>query len=83
MKRKPILLFAFPALMLLILAGERAATFLLGAYPASPTTWRIWLELRPLATMFWQQVDLYMGASIALDAAILAAATIVCWMACR
>jgi len=83
MKRKPILLFAFPALMLLILAAERAATFLLGAYPASPQMWRIWLELRPLATMFWQQVDLYLGASIALDAAILAAATIVCWMACQ
>ncbi|TIX15049.1 MAG: hypothetical protein E5V46_06885, partial [Mesorhizobium sp.] len=42
-----------------------------------------WLELRPLATMFWQQVDLYLGASIALDAAILAAAAIACWMACQ
>ncbi|RWC97303.1 MAG: hypothetical protein EOS32_04465 [Mesorhizobium sp.] len=83
MKRKPILLFAFPALMLLILAGERAATFLLGTYPASPTTWRIWLELRPLATMFWQQVDLYVGASIALDTAMLATAAVACWMACR
>ncbi|RWD32294.1 MAG: hypothetical protein EOS22_02835 [Mesorhizobium sp.] len=83
MKRKPILLFAFPALMLLILAAERAATFLLGAYPASPTIWRVWLELLPLATMFWQQVDLYLGASIALDAAILAAAAIACWMACQ
>jgi len=83
MKRKPILLFAFPALMLLILAGERAATFLLGTYPASPAMWRIWLELRPLATMFWQQVDLYLGASIALDAAMLASASMICWMACR
>ena len=83
MKRKPVLLFAFPALMLLILAAERTATFLLGTYPSSPAMWRIWLELRPLATMFWQQVDLYLGASIALDAAILAAAAIVCWMACQ
>ena len=47
MKRKPILLFAFPALMLLILAAERAATFLLGAYPASPTMWRGGLRLLP------------------------------------
>jgi hypothetical protein len=83
MMRKPILFFAFPALILLILAGERAATFLLGTYPASPAMWRIWLELRPLATMFWQQVDLYMGGSMLLDAAILAAASVVCWMACR
>ncbi|AZO01017.1 hypothetical protein EJ066_30160 [Mesorhizobium sp. M9A.F.Ca.ET.002.03.1.2] len=83
MKRKPILLFAFPALILLILAGERAATFLLGTYPASPAMWRIWLELRPLSTMFWQQVDLYLGGSMVLDAAILTAASIVCWMACR
>jgi len=58
MRRKSILLFAFPALILLILAGERMAAFLLGAFPASPTMWRIWLELRPLSTMFWQQIDL-------------------------
>ncbi|TIL42975.1 hypothetical protein [Mesorhizobium sp.] len=83
MTRKPLLLFAFPALILLILAGERAATFLLGTYPASPALWRIWLELRPLATIFWQQVDLYLSGSMVLDAAILTAASIVCWMACR
>jgi hypothetical protein len=83
MKRKSTMLFAFPALILLILAGERMATFLLGAYPASPTMWRIWLELRPLSTMFWQQVDLYLGSSMVLDASMLAAASIVCWMACR
>ncbi|RWO81419.1 MAG: hypothetical protein EOS18_10615 [Mesorhizobium sp.] len=83
MTRKPLLLFAFPALILLILAGERAATFLLGTYPASPALWRIWLELRPLATMFWQQVDLYLSGSMVLDAAILIAASILCWMACR
>jgi hypothetical protein len=82
MKRKSTLLFAFPALILLILAGERAATFLLGTYPASPTMWRVWLELRPLSTMFWQQVDLHLGGSMVLDAAILIAASIVCWMAC-
>ena len=83
MKRKSVMLFAFPALILLILAGERMATFLLGAYPASPTMWRIWLELRPLSTMFWQQIDLYLGASMVVDASILAAASIVCWMASR
>ncbi|WP_287120168.1 hypothetical protein [Mesorhizobium sp.] len=83
MTRKPLLLFAFPALILLILAGERAATFLLGTCPASPALWRIWAELRPLATMFWQQVDLYLGGSMVLDAAILIAASILCWMACR
>lgn len=83
MKRKSILLFAFPALILLILAGERVAAFLLGSYPASPTMWRIWLELRPLSTMFWQQIDLYLGASMVVDASILTAASIVCWMACR
>ncbi|MER9584894.1 hypothetical protein [Mesorhizobium sp. M0276] len=83
MKRKPLLLFAFPFLILAILAGERMATFLLGAYPASPTAWWIWLELRPLATMLWQQVDFNLGGSMALDAAILAAASIVCWMACN
>ena len=83
MKRKSILLFAFPAFILLILAGERAATFLLGAYPASPAMWRVWLELRPMSTMFWQQVDLYLGGSMVLDAAVLIAASIVCWMACR
>ncbi|MER8918171.1 hypothetical protein NKI32_30750 [Mesorhizobium sp. M0761] len=83
MKRKSIMLFAFPALILLILAGERMATFLLGAYPASPTMWRFWLELRPLSTMFWQQVDLYLGSSMVLDALMLAAASMVCWMACR
>ena len=82
-QRKSIMLFAFPALILLILAGERMATFLLGTYPASPTMWRIWLELRPLSTMFWQHIDLYLGASMALDASILVTASIACWMACR
>jgi hypothetical protein len=83
MKRKSILLFAFPAFILTIMAGERAATFLLGTYPASPAMWWIWLELRPLSTMFWQQVDLYLGGSMALDAGILIAAAIACWSACR
>ena len=81
MKRKPLLLFAFPFLILAILAGERMATFLLGTYPASPTAWWIWLELRPLSAMLWQQVDVYLGGSMAVDAAILAAASIVCWIA--
>ncbi|QND58632.1 hypothetical protein [Mesorhizobium huakuii] len=83
MKRRPILLFAFPAFILMILAGERLATLLLGAYPASPAMWRIWLELRPSSAMFWQQVDLYLGGSMVLDAVILAAAAMVCWSACR
>ena len=83
MKRKPLLLFAFPFLILAILAGERMATFLLGTYPASPTAWWIWLELRPLSAMLWQQVDVYLGGSMAVDAAILAAASIVCWIACH
>jgi hypothetical protein len=83
MKRKSILLFAFPAFILTIMAGERAATFLLGTYPASPAMWWIWLELRPLSTIFWQQVDLYLGGSMVLDAAILIAAAIACWSACR
>jgi hypothetical protein len=83
MKRKPLLLVAFPFLILAILAGERMATFLLGAYPASPTAWWIWLELRPLSTMLWQQVNAWLGGSMAVDAAILAAASIVCWVACN
>ncbi|WP_027035644.1 hypothetical protein [Mesorhizobium ciceri] len=83
MKRQPLLLFAFPFLILAVLAGERMATLLLGAYPASPTAWWLWLELRPLSAMFWQQVDVYLGSSMALDAAILAAASIVCWIACH
>ncbi|TGQ66102.1 hypothetical protein EN829_022575 [Mesorhizobium sp. M00.F.Ca.ET.186.01.1.1] len=83
MKRKSILLFAFPAFVLLALTAERVATVLLGTYPASPAMWFVWLELRPLATMFWQQVDLYLGGTMAVDAAILAAAAIIFWMACR
>ncbi|RUW94312.1 hypothetical protein [Mesorhizobium sp. M7A.F.Ca.US.010.02.1.1] len=83
MKRKPLLLFAFPFLILAVLAGERMATLLLGTYPASPTAWWLWLELRPLSAMFWQQVDVYLGGSMALDAAILAAASIACWIACH
>ncbi|WP_457152637.1 hypothetical protein [Mesorhizobium sp. P5_C1] len=83
MKRKPLLLFAFPFLILAILAGERMAAFLLGIYPASPTAWWVWLELRPLSTMLWQQVNAYLGGSMAADAAILGAASIVCWMACQ
>lgn len=83
MKRRPILLFAFPAFILMVLACERMATMLLGSYPASPTMWRIWLELRPLSAMFWQQVDLYLHGSMALDAVILIAAALVCWSACR
>ncbi|RWP92392.1 MAG: hypothetical protein EOR11_03445 [Mesorhizobium sp.] len=83
MKRQPLLLFAFPFLILAVLAGERMATLLLGTYPASPTAWWLWLELRPLSTVLWQQVDVYLGSSMALDAAILAAASIVCWIACH
>jgi len=83
MKRKPILLFAFPAFVLMVLACERMATMLLGSYPASPAMWRIWLELRPLSAMFWQQVDLYLYGSMTLDAVILVAAALLCWSACR
>ncbi|MER9852682.1 MULTISPECIES: hypothetical protein [unclassified Mesorhizobium] len=83
MKRKPLLLFAFPFLILAVLAGERMATLLLGTYPASPTAWWLWLELRPLSTVLWQQVDVWLGGSMAVDAVILAAAAIVCWVACH
>ena len=83
MKRRPILLFAFPAFILVVLACERIATMLLGSYPASPAMWRIWLELRPLSAMFWQQIDPYLYGSMALDAVILVAAALVCWSACR
>ncbi|RVB30957.1 hypothetical protein EN918_20545, partial [Mesorhizobium sp. M7A.F.Ca.CA.004.05.1.1] len=83
MKRQPLLLFAFPFLILAVLAGERMATLLLGAYPASPTAWWLWLELRPLSTVLWQQVDVWLGGSMAIDAVILAAAAIVCWVACH
>ena len=83
MKRRPILLFAFPAFILVVLACERIATMLLGSYPASPAMWRIWLELRPLSAMFWQQIDPYLYGSMALDAVILVAAALVFWSACR
>ncbi|MDX8526639.1 hypothetical protein RFM68_19235 [Mesorhizobium sp. MSK_1335] len=83
MMRKPILLFAFPALMLLLLAAERVAAMLLGFYPASPAAWHAWLELRPFSTMFWQQVHAYLGGSMALDAAIIAFAAGACWMICQ
>ena len=83
MKRRPILLFAFPAFILMVLACERIATMLLGSYPASPAMWWIWLELRPLSAMFWQQIDRYLYGSMALDAVILVAAALVCWSACR
>lgn len=82
MTRRPLLLFAFPALILLILAAERTATVLLGVYPASPDMWRIWLALHPFPGAFWQQVDLYLNGSMALDAALLGVALVVCWMAC-
>lgn len=83
MMRKPILLFAFPALMLLLLAAERMAALLLGFYPASPAMWHIWLELRPFSTMFWQQAHVYLGGSMAVDAAILILAAGACWMICQ
>lgn len=83
MMRKPILLFAFPALVLLLLAAERMAAMLLGAYPASPAVWHAWLELRPFSTMFWQQVHVYLGGSMAVDAAIIVFATGACWMICQ
>jgi hypothetical protein len=83
MTRKPVLLFAFPALMLFLLAAERTATLLLGTYPASPALWRVWLELRPFSTMFWQQVDFYLGGSMAQNAAIILVAVAGCWMLCR
>lgn len=83
MMRKPILLFAFPALMLLLLAAERVAALLLGFYPASPAVWHAWLELRPFSTMFWQQAHVYFGGSMALDAAIVVFAAGACWMICQ
>jgi hypothetical protein len=83
MMRKPVLLFAFPALMLLLLAAERVAALLLGFYPASPAVWRAWLELRPYSTMFWQQVNFYLGGSMSLNVAIIVVASVACWMACR
>ncbi|TPN89366.1 hypothetical protein FJ987_24325 [Mesorhizobium sp. CU2] len=83
MTRKPILLFAFPALVLLLLAAERVASMLLGFYPASPAVWHAWLELRPFSTTFWQQVHAYLGGSLAIDAAILVFAAGACWMVCQ
>ncbi|TGS42802.1 MULTISPECIES: hypothetical protein [unclassified Mesorhizobium] len=81
MKRKPLLFFAFPAFVLLILAAERMATILLGTYPASPGMWKVWLTLHPSSGMVWQQVDVYLGGSMALDFALLGAALGICWMA--
>lgn len=81
--RKPILLFAFPALVLLLLAAERMAAMLLGFYPASPAAWHAWLELRPFSTMFWQQAHVYLGGSMALDAAIIVFTAGACWMICQ
>jgi hypothetical protein len=83
MMRKPILLFAFPALMLVLLAAERVAATLLGFYPASPAVWHAWLELRPFSTMFWQQAHVYLGGSMAVDAAIIVFAAGACWMICQ
>ncbi len=83
MMRKPILLFAFPALMLLLLAAERMAAMLLGSYPASPAVWQIWLELRPFSTIFWQQLHVYLGGSMAVDAAVILAVSALCWVASR
>lgn len=83
MKRKPLLLFAFPAFVLLILAAERMATILLGTYPASPDMWKIWLALHPSSGMVWQQVDVYLGGSMVLDFALLGTALGTCWMACQ
>ncbi|TGT67572.1 hypothetical protein EN802_28845 [bacterium M00.F.Ca.ET.159.01.1.1] len=83
MTRKPILLFAFPALMLLLLTAERMAAMLLGFYPASPAAWHAWLELRPFSTTFWQQVHVYLGGSMAIDAAIVVLTAGLCWMASR
>ncbi|RUX34462.1 hypothetical protein EOA23_01915 [Mesorhizobium sp. M2A.F.Ca.ET.042.01.1.1] len=83
MMRKPILLYAFPALMLVLLAAERMAALLLGFYPASPAVWHAWLELRPYSTMFWQQAHVYLGGSMAVDAAILVFAAGACWMICQ
>ncbi|MBZ9995229.1 hypothetical protein [Mesorhizobium sp. BH1-1-4] len=81
MKRKSLLLFAFPAFVLLILAMERVATLLLGTYPASPDMWKIWLTLHQSSGMVWQQVDLYLGGSMGLDFALLGVALGICWMA--
>ncbi|WP_217578620.1 hypothetical protein [Mesorhizobium sp. GbtcB19] len=83
MTRKPILLFAFPALMLLLLAAERLAAMLLGFYPASPAVWQAWLELRPFSTMFWQQVHVYLAGSMAADAAVIVLAAGAFWMICH
>ncbi|WP_292314436.1 hypothetical protein [Mesorhizobium sp.] len=69
--------------MLLLLATERMAALLLGFYPASPAVWHAWLELRPYSTMFWQQAHVYLGGSMAVDAAILVFAAGACWMASR
>lgn len=73
---------AFPILVLLLLAGERAATVLLGRYPADPAMWRAWLALRGLFGNFWFQVDSWLGASMAVEMAALAVAAALCtWLA--
>lgn len=69
---------AFPLLVLLLLAGERAATVLLGRFPADPGMWRAWLALRALFGNFWFLVNSWLGASITVQLAVLAVAATLC-----
>ena len=81
MRSKSIPMIAFPILVLLLLAGERAATVLLGYFPSDPAIWRVWLSLRTLFGNFWLQVDPVAGGSVALQLIGLGMAMLACcWL---
>ncbi|MEO5321776.1 hypothetical protein PV773_00485 [Mesorhizobium sp. CC13] len=82
MRIRTVPVIAFPLLVLLLLAGERAATVLLGQFPADPGMWRAWLALRALFGNFWFQVDSLLGTSIGMQFVALAAVAALCtWLA--
>lgn len=83
MRARSTLLIAFPVLLLALLAGERTAVVLLGAYPADPELWRVWLSLRALIGNFWVQTDFWLGTSLALQWCGLAVAAILCGLLAR
>ena len=84
MRSRPLLAAAFPAIVMLLLMLERIATAMLARFPDSPELWRAWLALRQVSGLFWIEIDYFLGTSVPLQMAGIAAAGIaVTWASLR
>lgn len=80
MRATPILLTAFPLLLIGTMAAERLALLSLAAHLDSPALWNAWLTLYGTCGRVWQALDAIIGSEVSVQflALLLVAVLVLC-----